>query len=41
VLVAASDRIGDELGWQAQRPDLATIIGDAWSWLAAHPDGYS
>ena len=41
VLVAASDRIRDQLGWQAQKPDLPTIIGDAWSWLAAHPDGYS
>jgi UDP-glucose 4-epimerase len=40
VLVASSARIADELGWRPERQDLRTILGDAWSWLQAHPDGY-
>jgi UDP-glucose 4-epimerase len=40
VLVASSARIAGELGWRAERQDLRTILGDAWSWLQAHPDGY-
>lgn len=30
VLVAASDRARDELGWKPERPDLTTIVRDAW-----------
>ena len=41
VLVAASDRIHRELDWKARKPDLAAIIGDAWSWLRSRPDGDS
>jgi UDP-glucose 4-epimerase len=37
VLVASSGRIGRELGWTPERPELERIIGDAWSWLQAHP----
>jgi UDP-glucose 4-epimerase len=40
VLVASSDRIRSELGWKAEKPDLETMISDAWSWMQAHPDGY-
>jgi UDP-glucose 4-epimerase len=40
VLVADSARIQSELGWQPQRQDLRAIVGDAWSWLCAHPQGY-
>ena len=40
VLVASSDRIREELGWVPQRPDLETIIADAWAWHQIHPDGY-
>jgi UDP-glucose 4-epimerase len=41
ILVASSDRIRAELGWQPARQDLAAIIGDAWAWLGSHPDGYA
>jgi UDP-glucose 4-epimerase len=39
-LVAASDRIRDELGWQPEK-GLDDMIADAWAWHQAHPDGYS
>ncbi|AOS62547.1 UDP-glucose 4-epimerase GalE [Actinoalloteichus hymeniacidonis] len=29
-LVAAADRARDELGWKPERPDLETIVADAW-----------
>ncbi len=31
VLVAASDRAREELGWKPERTDLAGIVGDAWT----------
>ena len=31
VLVAASDRAREELGWKPERTDLAGIVGDAWA----------
>jgi UDP-glucose 4-epimerase len=40
ILVASSQKIRDELGWIPQKPDLATMIGDAWKWRQAHPHGY-
>ena len=40
VLVASSDRIRQELGWEPKHPDMETIIGDAWKWHQAHPKGY-
>ena len=39
-LVAASAKIRDELGWEPQKPELETMIGDAWEWAQAHPRGY-
>ncbi len=39
VLVAAIDRAREVLGWHPTR-DLATMVGDAWRWHQAHPDGY-
>jgi UDP-glucose 4-epimerase len=41
VLVAASQRIRDELGWEPRKPELEAMIGDAWEWAQAHPDGYA
>ena len=41
ILVASSQRIRDELGWLPAKPELATMIGDAWKWLQAHPHGYA
>jgi UDP-glucose 4-epimerase len=38
-LVAASDRIRDELGWEPER-GLEEMIADAWAWHQAHPNGY-
>ena len=38
-LVAASDRIRDELGWQPEK-GLEDMIADAWGWHQAHPRGY-
>ncbi len=40
VLIASSDRIKSELGWQPQFQDLRLIVESAWRWLLAHPDGY-
>lgn len=39
-LVASSDRIKRELGWQPQFQDLGLIIESAWRWIQTHPDGY-
>jgi UDP-glucose 4-epimerase len=38
-LVAASDRIRDELGWKPEK-GLDEMVGDAWTWHQAHPGGY-
>jgi UDP-glucose 4-epimerase len=40
-LVACSDKIMKELGWEPQIPDLKDIIHSAWEWHQAHPNGYS
>ena len=40
VLIASSDKIKSELGWQPQFQDLGVIIESAWRWMQAHPDGY-
>jgi UDP-glucose 4-epimerase len=40
VLVAASQRIRDELGWEPRKPELEAMIADAWAWAQTHPDGY-
>ena len=40
-LVASSEAIQKELGWQPRHAELATIIGTAWEWLLAHPNGYA
>ena len=36
VLIAASDKIKSELGWQPEFQDLRVIIESAWSWLQKH-----
>jgi UDP-glucose 4-epimerase len=40
VLVAGSDKIRQELGWQPSHPDLRDIVQSAWDWHRTHPDGY-
>ncbi len=40
VLVADSEKIGRELGWETDYNNLETIIQTAWNWHRHHPDGY-
>jgi UDP-glucose 4-epimerase len=40
VLIASSDRIRRELGWQPRYPKLDDIIQTAWQWHLSHPNGY-
>lgn len=39
-LVASSEKIRHELGWEPQHPDLKDILTSAWEWHKAHPKGY-
>ena len=41
VLVADSDKIGRELGWETEYNSLRAIIESAWNWHRWHPDGYN
>ncbi|HEV2828601.1 MAG TPA: UDP-glucose 4-epimerase GalE [Pyrinomonadaceae bacterium] len=41
VLIASSEKIKRELGWNPQFQDLRVIIESAWRWLQKHPKGYS
>jgi UDP-glucose 4-epimerase len=40
VLIASSAKANKELGWQAQMPDLETIMETAWNWHKNNPNGY-
>jgi UDP-glucose 4-epimerase len=40
VLIASSEKIKRELGWQPEFQDLRVIIESAWRWMQAHPNGY-
>lgn len=39
-LVASSNKIQQDLGWQPRHPELQEIIRSAWQWHQAHPQGY-
>ena len=39
-LVAGSDKIRQDLGWQPRFPDLYDIVQSAWDWHQNHPQGY-
>ena len=39
-LIASSEKIKTELGWQPEFQDLSLIIQSAWNWLTAHPQGF-
>jgi UDP-glucose 4-epimerase len=41
MLVAASDKIRAELGWQPAKPSMTGMVADAWEFARAHPRGYS
>ncbi len=40
VLIASSEKIKRELGWQPAFQDLRVIIESAWRWMQSHPNGY-
>jgi UDP-glucose 4-epimerase len=40
VLVASSEKIKAELGWDPKYPALEEIIATAWRWHQSHPQGY-
>ena len=39
-LVASSEKIKKELGWEPEVPALVNIIESAWIWHQSHPNGY-
>lgn len=39
-LVAASDKVRRELGWEPRYAELRPIVETAWNWHKTHPDGY-
>jgi UDP-glucose 4-epimerase len=39
-LVASSEKIKRELGWEPEHDDLKEIISSAWQWHQSHPKGY-
>ena len=39
-LVASSQRIRDELGWEPKMTNLEDIIATAWRWHSTHPNGF-
>jgi UDP-glucose 4-epimerase len=39
-LVASSQKIRDELGWVPKKPEIESMIADAWAWSQARPTGY-
>lgn len=40
VLIASSEKAHKLLNWKPQKNSVETIIGDAWKWHNAHPNGY-
>lgn len=40
VLIASSDKIKQQLGWNPSRDNLEAIIQTAWNWHQKHPEGY-
>jgi len=40
VLIAASDVLRAELGWEPHYPDIHQIVETAWAWHKTHPHGY-
>lgn len=41
VLIADSQKIKDELGWQPKYNNLTQIVESAWEWHKTNPDGYT
>lgn len=40
VLVASSEKIRTQLGWNPNFADLNIIVQSAWNWMQKNPDGY-
>ncbi|NDJ75856.1 MAG: UDP-glucose 4-epimerase GalE, partial [Chloroflexi bacterium] len=40
MLIASSELINQELGWEPRIPNLTDIIASAWQWHQTHPKGY-
>jgi UDP-glucose 4-epimerase len=40
-LVASSESLRRELGWEPRYSDLETILASAWEWHQSHPKGYT
>lgn len=40
VLIAGSDKIKSELGWQPRFQNLELIVKSAWQWMQTHANGY-
>ncbi len=40
ILIAGSETIRRELGWEPRYPSLEAIIRTAWAWHSSHPNGY-
>jgi UDP-glucose 4-epimerase len=41
VLIASSERVRKDLGWNPRFPDLETIVRHAWDWRCRNPQGYA
>ncbi len=41
VLVATNDRARELYGWTPVRSTLEEMVGSAWAWRQAHPEGYT
>jgi len=39
-LIASSEKIRQELGWEPQYPSLDDILASAWEWHRKHPNGF-
>ena len=39
-LIASSEKIRRELGWEPRYPELRIIVETAWNWHHTHPHGY-
>jgi len=40
ILIASSESVNQDLGWQPRYTELRDIISTAWRWHQAHPRGY-
>jgi UDP-glucose 4-epimerase len=40
ILVASSEKIRRDLGWNPQYSELDVMVSSAWNWFQHHPQGY-